>query len=845
MGAYLLFFLLCPSTTPAGPDPDNATWQVVLQGFFPPGKKGERRNLRLYLARRNGKWTHGLGSEPTWNQTTYTLDHRGLSNEKGVVRGTIKVILHPDPWIPKDQKPISCSIEMDAALDLADPGRDGALRGTYKGNFGAEPVSGTVGGKVYDMPLVDENNCRVVVILNNALVGGKEHYHNRLALKIDYHDGKVASSEFGLVGLDNRPYDFRPFSGIDLKLLRDGIYGEAVVPFEVLGELGDPSATYKFSLRGHRVNNLVGGTFTVRVQYGGREIVKDGSFKGNVTEAVRAEPSIWEKDLKSDAPWYLPVSAHEPLKQGEHPRLFFRRKDLPELRRRAETPEGKAILARLRRTLGGGEDMPAHYNAAKVAYDKNASKNLPEGAYTVSHAAGFGLLYQLTGDRKYADLGRRCFEKAWEGVRDRDDRYSWRAPGGQLRAGPTLAWYALGYDLCYDGWEEDFRRKAALAIQDYDDSEGGEWGVPQGISLRQLCLTPAHMPASNHWGSQLGAGLAVLAILGDPGTDDVKLRSYLAAVEKNAVRAVTAGFGDGGFFAEGPGPSHMGANTALVPLFQAFKVALGKDYINARPNAAWLTLRWIMELLPSRGGPIYPCRKPSSYGSERFLAGNGGMSHGGWFSQGFGAIPDAHKPALLWIYRNFCAAADQNGFDTLNYPHRAVLALVNWPIGIEPRNPAETMPKTSVDKIHGYYVFRNQWKDETDVVVTAWLSSGPTGHISLGSPGVMVWGRGERIRLGSFPRCQTSLYEARPDGSGAVSGGGCSLAVDFRGDSALVAFSAPATEKLEGGIAAGGRLWKIATLPKDPATEIKMEGDRIRVGSRILSHDGKKILMEE
>lgn len=76
-------------------------------------------------------------------------------------------------------------------------------------------------------------------------------------------------------------------------------------------------------------------------------------------------------------------------------------------------------------------------------------------------------MYQLTGDKKYAQLGRECFEKAWAGVRDSDSeaRYSWVAPGGMLRAGPTLGWYALGYDLCADGWDADFRQKVAAAIQ--------------------------------------------------------------------------------------------------------------------------------------------------------------------------------------------------------------------------------------------------------------------------------------------------------------------------------------------------------------------------------------------
>ena len=94
----------------------------------------------------------------------------------------------------------------------------------------------------------------------------------------------------------------------------------------------------------------------------------------------------------------------------------------------------------------------------------------------MSHAAGFGMLYQLTGDKKYAGLGRQCVELAFRGQRDRDDRYSFRAPGGQLRAGPSLGMYALAYDLCYDGWDQGFRREVALALQNWKDEQSGEWG---------------------------------------------------------------------------------------------------------------------------------------------------------------------------------------------------------------------------------------------------------------------------------------------------------------------------------------------------------------------------------
>lgn len=844
-------------------DPLNGTWRVCFDGFFEPAAKKNataRRALPIYVISRDGKWLYGLGSAPDWNQTTYPAEVTGLRYDavSGKLAGTMKVKLNPDPWIPRDHQPVACSVEVDATLDRANPTNKTALQGTYRAKFGAEPVEGNVSGYVYTQPLVDLARCQLTLTLNHVLLGGREPYHNRIAVRLDIADGRAVAAQFGMVGLNNQPYDFRPFDKASVTTTPDGFSGELVIPYEVLGAVGDAAAEYTVKLDGKRINNLCGGEFTVRVAHAGKTTTHEGNFKGSIAPPAQREVSIWEKDLKSDAPWFVSVKDHKPLAPGEHPRLFFRKSDLPELKRRAATPEGQEIVARIKATLGGGEDMPKQLSKATKAYD-NLKERLPEGAYTVSHAAGFGMLYQLTGDKKYAGLGRQCFELALAGQRDRDDRYSFRAPGGQLRAGPSLGMYALAYDLCYDGWPEDFRRKAALELQNWDDAQSGEWGKADKNSLKAICLTPHQMPACNHWGSQLGAGLVVLALLGDPGTDDMLLRSLLAAVEKNMVRGVTAGYGDGGFYSEGPGPAHMMANPGFVPLVQAMKVALGKDYITPRPNFAWMTLHWIMEVLPdAKGQPVYPCRKPSSYGNERMLDGNGGMSHGGWFSQGFGAIPDDTKPALLWLYNHYASAADQGRRDTLNYPHRAILALLNWPIGVAERNPADVLGRTSVDRLHGWYVFRNGWSGADDVVVSAWLGSGPKGNISLGGPDVLVWGLGERVRLTALPPCQTTFYRAEKDGSGVVSGGGYSLAVDFSGKSGAPVLVAVASEKdlskfsekTGSNVAkvtdatAGNANFRVLTMGRGTAPDVKAEGAKLRVGRRTLAFNKDRILIE-
>ena len=65
------------------------------------------------------------------------------------------------------------------------------------------------------------------------------------------------------------------------------------------------------------------------------------SFAGNLRAA------------ESAGSWPAPVAGFKAPVAGEHPRLFFRKGDLPELKKRAQTPEGQAIIKRLGLLLDG------------------------------------------------------------------------------------------------------------------------------------------------------------------------------------------------------------------------------------------------------------------------------------------------------------------------------------------------------------------------------------------------------------------------------------------------------------------------------------------------------------
>jgi hypothetical protein len=566
------------------------------------------------------------------------------------------------------------------------------------------------------------------------------------------------------------------------------------------------------------------------------------------------------------ASWVQPVPGWVPVQAGEHPRLLFRKSDLPALRKRAQTPDGQAILARLKATLGGGEAMPTILNPAKTSYssDSQSSPELrKEGAYTISHAAGFGFLYQITGDRKYADLAQKCVELAMKGQRDRDDRYSLLgyANDAHLRAAPTYGMYALAYDLCYDAWSPEFRKRFVDTLMTANKETDSD--------LPKIAIKPNHMPTSNHWGAQVGGvSLVLLALNGDPGVDQKFIDTALPLNEKRLEALFTNGWGDAGWFAESTGPSHVSANSAILPALQAFKNAAGKDYTQ-RDSVRWMTMRWAYDLFPREGRPAYACRLIGdnlTYGTEDFLGyGNGGgFTHGGWFSQGFGAIPERDKPALLWAYRNYVEKAIGDRYDIRNYPHRAILAFLNWPIGVEPKNPAEVLPKVRFDSHHGYVSFRNHWTETgDDIVVSVWTVSGPRGWIGRKGPGqpgashgdVGIWAYGgRRVGMGKMIGEKPTILWQNPDGSGQVTCKNTTLAVDFSGksgsDALLVGIGVgiqnglnPRVRAVTRGLMLGDKKVYVGSINKTgihPEPRLDSTGAKIIVGGQTVSlADGK------
>jgi hypothetical protein len=442
-----------------------------------------------------------------------------------------------------------------------------------------------------------------------------------------------------------------------------------------------------------------------------------------------------------DADWTAPVEGWTPVQPGEHPRLVFRKGDIPRLKQRAETPAGKAMVERM--------------------------KALLDDKFTLWHPAGNGLLYLLTGDRQYAEKAKQQVLDVLERkVRDgRDGRYGFYNPGsgGQMRAGPAVGAIGLAYDLNYGAWDEEFRGKVAVAIQE------NPW-------TRDIAAAPPIGPGCNLWGAAAGgAGLGLLAIRGDPGVDGKMVEEALVRIAEHARKEIALGYGDRGYYFEGHQCGRISSNTGLFPFIQAYRLAAGRDLVAGKENARWLAAKWIYEFALNPDGSYTNCQR-GMY-CRNFPRG-GACSQQGDFCLGFGVCPPEFVPALKWVY-NHQVEPGEKTYDVLEYPHQAIYALANWPLDVQERNPADTLPLVLHDAGAGYLIFRNGWSAEgRDICVSVLLGAHPQNGRGMAAAGtVYIYGEGlgwarqaARCRLPcAFLAGYLTYAKFEEDGSGVIS----------------------------------------------------------------------------
>jgi len=208
------------------------------------------------------------------------------------------------------------------------------------------------------------------------------------------------------------------------------------------GRLWGVARNYNVGIHPGRVETatISGDTITLELSFkvegdswvpGGRAVYKvearrnpDGTIAGKHTGVFNGKNFAGEV-LGRVKPSVKAPTGFVPIKPGEHPRILFREPELPELRKRAQTPFGKRLVE---------------------------SMGDPKGAGGNGDAIGMGVRYQLSGEKKWADMAMESVE-----------RHMADMSGGALAIGRAWAGrqeqVAVAYDLCYDVWPADFRKK--------------------------------------------------------------------------------------------------------------------------------------------------------------------------------------------------------------------------------------------------------------------------------------------------------------------------------------------------------------------------------------------------
>ena len=735
-------------------------WEIRFEGFFQNGTMP----LTVYARERDGKWVTVMGSSRApgsgkarygYNKNYLCGDFSGIPIADGKVKGRALVYITPDPWMPLDHKPFAVEMEIDAAV--AEDGVSGSYKVTSVNSKDgtAAPIRGASGeitgaGAEREPPALPEK-ITYEINLQGALVGGDPSFGQRcLVLRLGFDGDKLVSTVHGKLSRKNLVHSEAPARQAPDAVARTGdrFKGRLVIPTETLDM---ESVTYTVDIDGGPMASFAIGTYKLTAEGKDSEpITQVGGFDGKWTKGA----GVAEID---DRPWYSAVPGFVPLKPGEHPRLLFRKSDIEALRKKAETPEGRAILARVRQTLDGG----------------NGDTAPAVGNLTIGHMAGYGLLYQVTGDAGYADLAKVCFERMLAGEKDPDQRYSFKNPSGPLRAGPSLGWTAVGYDLCYDAWDAATREKFGRAIAEYNENQKSELES----------LTRGTMPpGSNHYGMQVGgSALALLAVTGEPFVDQKRIDKLLKISGVSMMRNLTEGFGDGGFFAEGDGTGSMASQIAFISALQAWKNAMGRDYINVeRPNARMMTLKWIY-LTIIRGGQPDFWPKRGAYTHNIWT--RRGQSGAGYFAVGMGGVTEEQKAAMKWYYDRFLREHDRKTgvpYDTVSkYPNYSVSSFVNWPVGMEGRNPAKVLPHCYRDTIHGFVAWRNRWQDDNDVIISVLLKNTRGYHKADADGSLQIRGFGEKFSWSKAAGDIDYWWQDERGAATVMTMGNVSTAVDF------------------------------------------------------------------
>ncbi len=203
----------------------------------------------------------------------------------------------------------------------------------------------------------------------------------------------------------------------------------------------------------------------------------DGAF-GAFTDQYLVTPTKGEATVEVTAP-LKPAAGYNPPSRNEHPRMIIRRSELDALREKAQTPLGKALVARIK------------------SHQKDP--------------IALGMMYLLTGDESYAHKARPILQRMM------DDESPGAFNGSDGAYARRVGHVTIACDMMWQAYPEDFQRRMVEYFARRADR----------MLFRPNTITEKvnWSPNSNYSGHLNGASaLAGLIIYDKPGREPMKPR---------------------------------------------------------------------------------------------------------------------------------------------------------------------------------------------------------------------------------------------------------------------------------------------------------------------------------
>jgi hypothetical protein len=363
--------------------------------------------------------------------------------------------------------------------------------------------------------------------------------------------------------------------------------------------------------------------------------------------------------------WTEPPAGFKKLEPGEHPRLIFRKSDLPVIKQRLETPEGKAIMARFL------EQLPKQH--------ADNSKNQP------FFPAGYGLAYQLTGDKTHADKAKEILADMLNLGGAQDIHYA-----------PIAQSMAVTLDFCYDAWDAKFRQTVM------DNLYQRMMNLETLTGMGGASLNPWH----NHEAIRAcGAGVPAICLLGEKSGSGKEYQGLERIVHVNA-RSIrrffqTYGNSNTGWGMEGAFYKRMTWNSGPGNMIQAYKAAFGGDMMAGVPGQWCMLGEWMWQAPAENIAPAFDL---------------GDHQSAGLWPMGMLTVPDSMKAGARWLYDHAFGLQGNKTFG-IHWAYHAGYVLMNYPFDVAPKPPAESLPWVAPDPDGGHWLFRKPWQGANDTLI--------------------------------------------------------------------------------------------------------------------------------